>query len=463
LNEAIPLRLKYKVLLLAVVPLLVSVGLVAFALEHEQSSLAERSRLQLRTTSINAKEEELRHYVALALSTISPLYNTGRNDEAIKDQVKKQLANLAYGPDGYFFLYDMQGVKLMDPRQPELVGQNLIEMRDSRGEPTLRMLLERARSGGGFVVFRWRKPSTQKETPILGYVTVLERWGWMIGTGNYLDDVDAAASQFDEELERNIHATLLWIAGAAGLGITLILAGTLTLRFTEQKASDAKLTLLARKVVHSQEEERAHLSRDLHDGTGQTLVATKLLVESSMNQLGNSNEAVRALLTRALDRLTQALHEVRDMSHRLRPALLDTLGLTAALQSLGEEMFGHNANNFQLEVEGESHELPDDVNTVFFRIAQEAMTNIQKHADSDRVSVRLAFQDDGITMSVHDDGRGFDAESMRQNPSRGIGLRNMRERIETVGGQLAVWSQPGHTRISATLLRSAIQRFRTHN
>jgi two-component system, NarL family, sensor kinase len=457
------LRLKYKVLLLAVVPLLVSAALVAFALEHEQSSLAERSRLQLRTTSINAKEEELRHYVALALSTISPLYNTGRNDEAIKEKVKKQLANLTYGPDGYFFLYDMQGVKLMDPRQPELVGQNLIEMRDSRGEPTLRMLLERARSGGGFVVFRWRKPSTQKETPILGYVTVLERWGWMIGTGNYLDDVDAAASQFDQELEGNIHTTLLWIAGAAGLGITLILAGTLTLRFTEQKASDAKLTLLARKVVRSQEEERAHLSRDLHDGTGQTLVAIKLLVESSVDRLGNSNDAVRAPLTRALDRLTQALHEVRDMSHRLRPAMLDTLGLPAALQSLGDEMFGHKANTFQMEIEGAPHDLPDDVKTVLFRIAQEAMTNIQKHADSDHVSVRLAFDDDGITMSVHDDGRGFDAESMRQNPSRGIGLRNMRERIETVGGQLAVWSQPGHTRISATLSREAIQRFRTRS
>jgi two-component system, NarL family, sensor kinase len=455
------LRLKYKVLLLAVVPLLISAALIAFALEHEQSSLAERSRLQLRTSSINAKEEELRHYVALALSTISPLYNTGRNDEAIKNQVKKQLANLAYGPDGYFFLYDMQGVKLMDPRQPELVGQNLIEMRDSRGEPTVRMLLERARSGGGFVVFRWRKPSTLKETPILGYVTVLERWGWMIGTGNYLDDVDAAASQFDEELERNIHATLLWVAGAAGLGITLILAGALTLRFTEQKASDAKLTLLARKVVHSQEEERAHLSRDLHDGTGQTLVAIKLLVESSLERLDQSNDAARAPLSRALDRLREALQEVRDMSHRLRPALLDTLGLPAALQSLGEEMFGLRPNGFHMEVEGTPYDLPEDVKTVFFRIAQEAMTNIEKHADSDRIGAHLAFQEGDVTMSIHDDGRGFDTESIRLNPKRGIGLRNMRERIETVGGELSMWSQPGRTRITATLSRQAINRFRT--
>ncbi len=453
------MRLKHKFLLLAVVPLLVSLALIAWAVQLEQASLAERRRLQLRTAFMSAKEGELRHYVALALSTVSPLYNSGRDDEDIKKQVMQRLANLDYGPDGYFFLYDLAGVNLMHPRQPELVGRNLIDLRDSGGEPTIRMLLERARSGGGFVVYRWRKPSSQLEAPKLGYVTVLERWGWMIGTGLYLDDIDEFMRQLDDELERNVHSTLLWIAGVGGLGVALIFACMLVLSFSEYKVGDAKLTLLARKVVSSQEAERAYLSRELHDGTGQTLVSIKLLIESALDRMVDAEEGLRAPLTRALARLKEALLDVRGMSHRLRPIMLDTLGLPAALKSLGDEMCGPGGIEFTMEVEGDPRELPDDVKTVLFRITQEAMTNIQKHAACAHVSLHLAYQKQGLALSVHDDGCGFDVDSMREHPRRGIGLRNMRERIETVGGELLVQSQPGLTRITAQLSNSAIRRF----
>jgi two-component system, NarL family, sensor kinase len=459
-DEIVPLRLKYKVLLLAVAPLLLTLALIAWEVQQEQSSLAERRRLQLRTAFMSAKEEELRHYVALALSTVSPMYNLGRDDDEIKKQVMQRLASLDYGPDGYFFLYDMNGVNLMHPRQPELVGQNLIELRDSGGEPTIRMLLQRARSGGGLVVYRWRKPSTQQEAPKLGYVTVLERWGWMIGTGLYLDDVDAFMAQLDEELDRNTHKTLLLIAGAGGLGMALIFASMLMLQFSEQRVSDAKLTLLARKVVHSQEEERAYLSRELHDGTGQTLVAIKLLVESAVERIGSETEAARKPLQRALDRLKEALLDVRGMSHRLRPVTLDTLGLASALNNLGEETCGEAGIVFVMDVEGQQAELPDDVKTVLFRITQEALANIVKHADCAHVGLRLAFNREGLELRIHDDGHGFDVAAMGRDPQRGIGLRNMRERIETVGGELLVQSQAGLTRITARLSSAAIERIR---
>jgi two-component system NarL family sensor kinase len=471
-------RLKYKIFFLAVVPLLLSLALIAIAVQVQQHGLAERQRLQMRAAYIGAKETELRHYVALALSTISPLYNSGRNDDDIKRQVMQRLANLDYGSDGYFFLYTMDGVNLMHPRQPELVGRNMIEMRDSRGEPTIRMLLERARTGGGFVVYQWQKPSLQGVAPKLGYVTQLERWHWMIGTGLYLDDIDAVMRQLDEDLAGNVRNTMLWIAGAGGLGVALIFACALVLSFSEARISDAKLTLLARQVVHSQEEERAYLSRELHDGTGQTLVAVKLLIESALDRVAGAVEprrvvgirepqgdtgaleAVRAPLTRALDRLKEALLEVRGMSHRLRPVMLDTLGLPAALQNLGEETCGQAGIQFSMEVEGEPTDLPDDVKTVLFRITQEALTNIQKHAASANVSLRLAFEQDALRLSIHDDGCGFDAESVGQHPRQGIGLRNMRERIEAVGGQLTVQSQPGLTRITAELSNRAIRRYR---
>jgi two-component system NarL family sensor kinase len=138
--------------------------------------------------------------------------------------------------------------------------------------------------------------------------------------------------------------------------------------------------------------------------------------------------------------------------------MLDTLGLPAALRSLGEETCGQSGIAFTMEVEGTPVDLPDDVKTVLFRITQEALTNIQKHADSANVSLCLAFEGSGLSLRIHDDGRGFDAESVRDHPSRGIGLRNMRERIEAVGGRLLVQSQPGLTRISADLSGAALRR-----
>lgn len=442
-------------------PLLVSLALVAWAMQQEQNQLAERRRLQLRTAFMSTKENELRHYVALAMSTISPIYNLGRNDDEVKKQVMQRLSNLDYGPDGYFFLYNLQGVNLMHPRQPDLVGKNLIELRDSSGEPTIRMLLERARSGGGLVVYHWIKPSTQVESPKLGYVTVLERWGWMVGTGIYLDDIDVAMRELDNELERNVHDTLIWIAGAGGLGMALIFLCSLLLSFTEQKASDAKLALLARKVVHSQEEERAHLSRELHDGTGQTLVVIKLLIESALDRMANTSDEVRGPLMRALDRLKDTLVDVRNMSHRLRPVMLDMLGLPAALEHLGMETCQPAGMHFQLEIEGPPRDLPEDVKTVLFRITQEAMNNIQKHAASTHVEVHLVFDAHHLQLSIQDDGCGFNVSTVRDHPRQGIGLRNMRERIETIGGELLMQSEPGRTRITALLPNHAIRRLST--
>lgn len=453
------MRLKYKILMLAVLPLLFSLGLIAWAVQYEQNSMASRRRLQLRNAFMSIKQEELRHYVALAMSTISPLYNLKLDDEATKKQVMQRLANLDYGPDGYFFLYTMDGTNLMHPRQPELVGHNLIDVRDAAGEPTIRMLLERARTGGGFVVYHWLKPSTQKETPKLGYVTVLDRWGWMIGTGMYLDDIDVAMQQLDQELERSVQTTFFWIAGAGGLGVAFIFACTLILSFSEYRVSDAKLKLLARKVVSSQEEERAYLSRELHDGTGQTLVAIKLLVESALEHMANADTGAKAALSRAVERLKDALLEVRGMSHKLRPIMLDTLGLPAALQNLGEETCEQTHGQFQIDIEGDAIELPDEVKTVLFRITQEAMVNIQKHANSSTVQLRLSFGASALRLEIEDDGVGFDLASVREHPRRGIGLRNMRERIETIGGQLSVSSQPGRTCVSATLPNAAIRRF----
>ena len=193
------MKLRQKVIFLAITPLIFALCAIALAVQHQSALLAQQQRDTIQQAYLSSKEAELKHYVALATHSISHLYNSGRNDEATRNEAKRILESLSYGDDGYFFLYDMQGNTLMHPRQPDLVGKNLFEMRDALGRPTIQNLLQRARKGGGLERYMWVKPSTQKAVAKLGYVIAMPNWGWMMGTGIYLDDVDRALAQIDTQ------------------------------------------------------------------------------------------------------------------------------------------------------------------------------------------------------------------------------------------------------------------------
>ena len=456
-----PLSLRTKVILFGVMPLVTSLALIALAVAHQQRVLAAREHSLVEHEYMQARRTELRHYVELAASTIRPLYDTGRNDVSHRNEALRQLAALDYGADGYFFVYDLDGTVLMHSRQPELIGRNLWNLRDPLGRPTIQQLIARAKAGGGYVDYLWRKPSTSLTAPKLGYVIALERWNWMLGTGLYLDDIHATMAQLDQQASGNITATLLWIAGIAAFGAALTGTTGLFLNLSEHRAADAKLRLLAQQVVQSQEAERAHLARELHDGISQTLVSTKLLVESEVEALQRDGNRPLAGLQSALARLNTSLNEVRRISHRLRPALLDTLGLPAALQHLGREFEEAGGATVNVTVDGTTRDLPDLIKTVLFRVTQECLTNIAKHARARQVDVAMHFgRDGGVRLKVSDDGQGFDAEAVGLHPKLGIGLRNMRERLASVDGSLAVVSSPGYgTEIEAQVPASALQKF----
>jgi len=450
------MRLKLKVFLLAVIPLVGSLALIALAVSHQARDLAARERALVESATMAAKEAELRHYVDLAQSIVEPLYGSGRDDDATKEEAIRRLAALDFGSDGYFFLYDMQGKSLMHPRQPELVGRNLWDLRDSLGAPVIQNLIARAREGGGFVRYHWYKPSAGQQAPKLGYSVGLPRWNWMLGTGIYLDDVQATMAQIDRQVTANVTATMWWITGIAVLSIALIGACGVVLNVSESRIADAKLRLLARQVVKSQEAERAHLSRELHDSTSQTLVSIKLLMESVIVKLG---EAAPPTLHKALERLKAALGEVRNISHRLRPAELDVLGLPAALDHLCAEFADSSGVSLSMKVRGEIEHLPDEIKTVLFRVTQEALTNIEKHADASRITVWLAFSRSGVRLRVIDDGHGFKVEAVQLDPKRGIGLRNMRERLVSIGGSFTIYSRPGRTQLVAEVPAASLRQF----
>jgi len=446
------MRLKAKLLVVAAVPLLLSLALIAAAVLLQQRELAQREHALVEGGYVSARRAELQNYVQLAMSMIRPLVDSGADNPAAQAQAMRLLQSLDYGDDGYFFVYDLHGKVLMHPRQHDLVGRDLWDMRDPRGRATIQDLLARAHAGGGYVDYLWRRPSTGQVGPKLGYVVEIPRWGWMVGTGLYRDDIDAATAQLDAQASSNIAATLLWIAAIAGGGLALISFSGLWLNLSEHRVADAKLQLLARQVVRFQEDERAHLARELHDGATQTIVSAKLLVESAVDQLEREHRAAPPALARALVGLKQSLDDVRRISHRLRPAMLDELGLPAALQLLGRETSDAGPTHVDVQVLGEVIALPDEVKTALFRVAQEALANVGKHAQAQQVQIDLSFEPDSIALRIADDGRGFDADQVQLDPRRGIGLRNMRERLASIGGRFDVHAAPG----AGTLLEAAV-------
>jgi two-component system NarL family sensor kinase len=452
--DAHGMQLRHKLITLAIVPLIVALCAIAAFVRQQAITLAHVQHATIQQAYLASKQAELEHYVELASHAIAHLTASGRKDAATQAEAKCILQSLGFGNDGYFFVYDMQGHNLMHPRQPQLVGRNLWNLHDRNGVATIQTLLAVARRGGGLVRYDWIKPSTRKPAPKLGYVVPIPDWGWIMGSGLYLDDVQAALDEVDTRQSRNIETTMWWIAGVA-ITATLAIGGAgLALNLSESRVAEAKLKALAQRVVDSQEQERARLSRDLHDGISQWLVSIKLMIEAAVIRLGGDavqQGKARGDFERSADELNKVLGEVRRISHDLRPALLDDLGLAAALDYLAHERSQHGGTPVSFLSFGAVELLPAGVGTVLFRIAQEALTNVERHAGAGRIEMSLGIRRGRVQLTVADDGTGFDAHSVATHPQRGIGLRNMAERMEAIGGSLAIVSAPAGTTVRASV------------
>ena len=444
------MKLKAKILMLAVAPLLLAIAAIGALLVVETQRLELQQAQVLEDVLISTKRDELRSYVALALTSIGHLYGAGRDDQAAKEQARAILSSMNFGDDGYFYAYADDGLNLVHPRQPELIGTNLWNMHDADGVFVIRELLARAKEGGGFQRYLWPKPSTGKVERKLGYAVALPRWGWMLGTGIYLDDVDAAAARLRGNLVESVRQTLLGLATVAVIAALAVFAGGLALNISEQRQADRKLKALAHRVVSSQEEERARVSRELHDHICQLLVSIKYQFELVGHRLAHPGDAPVTAIDTEIAALSKAIGEVRRISHDLRPALLDNLGLPAALEHIGNELA--QRSGLQVRVSPQVHEerLPELQAVSLFRVAQEALRNVERHANARNIDIRLDDAGDRLELRITDDGIGFDVQRVEQSRDRGIGLTNMRERVERNGGTFQLISHPGHTALTAS-------------
>jgi signal transduction histidine kinase len=223
--------------------------------------------------------------------------------------------------------------------------------------------------------------------------------------------------------------------------------------FQELIAGERRFRRLARSVWSVQEGERRRLARELHDGVGQTLTALK-------QQLDVVAAATTGLPATAGERLrdaaglaAQALRETRELSHLLRPQVLDDLGLAPALSWLARTFQQRTGVAVTLELAGLERRLPAEHETLAFRFVQEALNNVAKHAHASSVGVWVGLAAGELALQVRDDGLGFTPASATPpsggEPS-GSGLRGMRDRVELFGGRIEVSSRSGQgTRVSA--------------
>jgi signal transduction histidine kinase len=229
------------------------------------------------------------------------------------------------------------------------------------------------------------------------------------------------------------------------LGQTLDrMAGSLQNQIEERRRAEQRMRHLALQLATAQEEERRALALELHDNAGQVLTALLIHLQLLADQLPPDLEAERERLNEVISLGTSLGEELRTIAHTLRPPLIDRLVLDGALRTLCEELSYHTSLPISYET-AEFPPLPDAVAVSCYRFVQEALNNVARHARASQASVSITIQDQNLVVEVSDNGVGFEAES-----ATGLGMLGMRERIESIGGDLTITSNPGQgTRLVA--------------
>ncbi|MEZ8035888.1 cache domain-containing protein [Vibrio crassostreae] len=432
--------LKAKLILLTLLPLLLVTASISWISLHQTKTLGDKEVEIFRDSLIKSRENALKDTVDLAFDAIEHIYNDPNIQEAqAKKEVRTILSKLRYGSDGYFFAYDRHGTNLVHPIQPELIGQNLLQLQDEDGDFLIEALLREAQTGGGFHQYLWQKPSTGEVVSKLSYAAWLERWDWMIGTGLYIEDVHQEVASMQAEINKNIETTFFSIVVILSVTVAVIIVLTLAINMHEHRIADNNLKELAHKTVMFQEDEKKHLARELHDGINQLLVSSRCHLELLGNKL--QSEDLKAHLNKSQHSLMRAIEEVRHISHQLRPSSLDDIGLEAALSSLLLDFQAHSGIEVETLFSTQPGKLKSEAATTLYRVVQESLNNIEKHAQATKVTVIAQQIGNVLQLLIQDNGVGFNTYKAMEK--RGIGLRNMRERVEFIGGDFELMSEIG--------------------
>jgi signal transduction histidine kinase len=216
-------------------------------------------------------------------------------------------------------------------------------------------------------------------------------------------------------------------------------------RLLEQsRQMQEQLRLLSRQILSTQEEERKRISRELHDVIAQTLTGINVRLAALKNEATSDTRGLERSIARTQRLVQQSVEVVHRFARRLRPTVLDDLGLIPALHTFMKHFRAETGIQVSLSAFAAVEKLEGEKRTVLYRVAQEALNNVARHAQATRAQVKLHESEGAVCMTITDDGRGFRAEPQgRTKKGKRLGLLGMRERLEIVGGKFTLSSAPG--------------------
>ncbi|WP_373236134.1 cache domain-containing protein [Cohaesibacter celericrescens] len=438
-NANVKLPFKLKILLIAILPIIAVSALTGWLIHIGANSLIEVETRLIEKRILDFRQQELKNYISLARTAIDQDYVDETVDIRVAQKAVQQiLHNLNYGDDGYFFAYDRKGTSLVNAPSPDLIGKNIWYIKDEDGKFLIQDLMRKAVNGGGFTNYIWNKPSTGEKTLKLGYSIYLPKWGWMLGTGLYLDDIKQQinSSRADMRASTRKAETILFLVALLAVVVTAIAVAAL--HYNEHKLADEKLKALTRRIVDVQEEERKRVSNDLHDGINQLLVSVRHRLELAIDHISKPDKAL-PLMNKSLSILDTSISDVRRISKALHPSALDNIGLAVAIRELGSDFEESTQIETQIRADTIGNRLSETAKIAIYRVVQEALTNVVRHANASVVQIEMKVDDDNkiVTLKIWDNGEGLKTPD-QPSSGNGLGLRNMVERMESQGGNLSI-------------------------
>jgi PAS domain S-box-containing protein len=222
---------------------------------------------------------------------------------------------------------------------------------------------------------------------------------------------------------------------------------------TVRKAMEGYLHRLSGQILHSRDDERKMIAQDLHDGIGQTLIALSLNLAKAKDAVRRPPRGFQNLMASSLELTEQCLREIRALTYLLHPPLLEHGGLPYALPWLGRNLTERSGMRIDLAVDSAVGRFTPEIESCFFRVAQEALQNCVVHSGSPTATIRLRRENDVLTMEIQDNGMGIGSHLSERTGSAadgGIGLISMRERLDRIGGKLTIESSAQGTTVRAS-------------
>jgi methyl-accepting chemotaxis protein len=315
------MKIRTKILLLAILPLVLAIFAINTTVYLLNESLITAQQNELRTKLMADKKSELSTYLQIAQTAIADLYAQPDSTEN-REQVKKILRQLRYGKDGYFFVYDYNGVNQVLGPKPEIEGKNLFNAKDASGKFFIQDIIKAARDGDGYTEYLWNKPSIGQDVSKLSYNQKLDKYQWILGTGFYIDDIENTLAEQRQKQEADTRSSMMRVSLISFIIMTLTLITTSVI--------GNKITTPLRHVVAA--------LNDIANGEGDL---TQRLKIESQDEVGDVSKAFNHFV----ERIQELVAQVGNVSQRI---FSETESLTQISSQYTRQMLEHSKETEQV-------------------------------------------------------------------------------------------------------------------